>query len=127
MWRAAPGAYTGGSCQTRVMERTSLTGLADDLLTKAHDAPAGRAATTLHPVEGGRLRQTMIAIKGGTSLSDHESPGEATLQVVRGSVRLTWAGDGLDLEAGDLAPIPPQRHGLEAVEDAVVVLTVALA
>lgn len=31
----------------------------------------------------------------------------------------------MELVAGDHAPIPPQRHGLHAHEDAVVLLTVA--
>jgi quercetin dioxygenase-like cupin family protein len=108
------------------MDRTSLIALADDLLAQAREAHAGRAASTLHPFDDGRIRQTVIAMTAGTALSDHESPGEATLQVLRGDVRLTWAGDALDLAAGDFAPIPPQRHGLEAAGDAVVLLTVAL-
>lgn len=108
------------------MERTSLPGLAEDLIEQAREAHAGRAATTLHPVHGGKLRQTVIAMTGGTQLADHESPGEATLHVLQGSVRLTWSGDELELSAGEIAPIPPQRHGLEAVGDAVVLLTVAL-
>jgi len=108
------------------MERTSLTSLADDLLGQAAEAHAGRAAATLHPFGDGRLRQTVIAMTSGTALADHESPGEATLQVLRGDVRLTWSGDSLDLTAGDIAPIPPQRHGLDAVGEAVVLLTVRL-
>lgn len=106
------------------MERTSLTSLADDLLAKAREAHAGRAGHSLHPFADWRLRQTLIALTAGTALSDHESPGEATLQVLAGRVRLTWSGDDLALEAGDIVGIPPQRHGLEATEDAVVLLTV---
>lgn len=110
------------------MDVVSLTGLAEDLLSQAREAHSGRAAATLHPVVGGRLRQTVIALRAGAALADHESPaGEATLQVVTGSVALTWSGDRLDLGAGDVAPIPPQRHGLAAAEDSVVLLTVALA
>lgn len=108
------------------MERTSLPALADDLLAQAREAHAGRAASTLHPFADGQLRQTVIALTAGTSLSDHESPGEATLQVLRGDVRLTWSGDDLELTAGDIAAIPPQRHGLDATADAVVLLTVRL-
>lgn len=106
------------------MERTSLTSLADDLLAKAREAHAGRAAQSLHPFADWRLRQTLIALTSGTALSDHESPGEATLQVLAGRVRLTWSGDDLALETGDIVGIPPQRHGLEATEDAVILLTV---
>jgi len=34
------------------------------------------------------LRQTLIALTAGSSMSEHENPGEATLQVISGRVRL---------------------------------------
>lgn len=108
------------------MEPTPLPDLAEGLLAKAHESSAGRAAETLHAVEGGRLRQTVIALRSGAALSEHQSPGEATLQVLTGAVRLAWSDGELHLSAGQLAAIPPQRHGLDATEDAVVLLTVAL-
>lgn len=105
---------------------TALLALADELLAVARTASAGRAAHTVHGGHEHRLRQTVIALVAGRRLGEHESPGEATLQVLRGSVRLhagadTWAGD-----VGDLVVIPPQRHDLEAVSDAAILLTVAL-
>jgi quercetin dioxygenase-like cupin family protein len=109
------------------MDVVSLPGLTEDLLAQAREAHSGRAATTLHPVVGGKLRQTAIALTAGTTMADHESPGEATLHVLSGAVALVWSGDRLHLGAGQIAPIPPQRHGVEATEDAVVLLTVALA
>lgn len=108
------------------METVRLTELAEEHLGRAAQAKAGRSAVTIHGGQGNHLRQTLIALRGGGRLGEHESPGEATLQVVRGSVRLhagdeTWSG-----EAGDLVLIPPVRHDLEAVEDAVVLLTVGI-
>lgn len=102
-----------------------LFALAGELLEKAAGAHAHRAAHTLaHPVDG--LRQTVIALLGGTDLGEHESPGPASLQVIRGRVRVV-AGDGaVVLSAGQIAPVPMQRHGLHADEDSVVLLSVAV-
>lgn len=107
------------------MESTSLTQLVDTQLETARSAPAGRSATTVH---GGRehdLRQTLIALAGGRSLGEHESPGEATLQVLRGQVKLHTGNETWEGNVGDYLLIPPERHDLEAVTDAAVLLTVA--
>lgn len=102
----------------------SLTTVVADQLTKAHDSHAGRAARTLHGGHDHALRQTLVALVGGQELAEHESPGEATLQVLSGRVRLLAGDDAWDGGAGDLAVIPPARHTLLALEDAAVLLTV---
>ena len=71
------------------------------------------------------LRQTLIALTAGTSMSEHENPGEATLQVISGRVRLDSGDDHWEARVGDLLFVPPARHSLFAVEDVVVLLTVA--
>ena len=71
------------------------------------------------------LGQTVIALAAGTSLSEHENPGEATVHVLSGRVRLLADGDSWDGREGDLIVIPPARHSLQAVDNAVVPLTVA--
>jgi quercetin dioxygenase-like cupin family protein len=79
-------------------------------------------------VYGGRehdLRQTLIALKAGAVLGEHEAPGEATLQVMEGQVVLRADSDEWEAGAGDHLVIPPQRHDLEALADSVVLLTVA--
>ena len=58
------------------------------------------------------LRQTLIALTAGTSLSEHENPGEATVQVLSGRVRLLAGGDSWDGREGDLIVIPAARHSL---------------
>ena len=64
------------------MESVSLNSVADEQLGLAREAHSGRAAHTVHGGVGHFLRQTVIALTGGTGLAEHESPGEATLQVL---------------------------------------------
>ena len=99
--------------------------LADDLLGEAGSAGAGRAARTLpHPVDG--LRQTVIALRDGQELAEHESPGPASLLVLRGRVRLVAGDRTIELGPDVFSPIPDQRHSLHADEDSVVLLSVAV-
>ena len=74
-----------------------LDDLVEEHLERARTATAGRSASTLHGGRTHRLRQTLVALAAGRSLGEHESPGEATLQVLRGRVHLhagdaTWSG-----------------------------------
>jgi quercetin dioxygenase-like cupin family protein len=107
------------------MQAYALSTVADEQLELAGAANSGRSAVTVY---GGRehdLRQTVIALTAGRRLGEHESPGEATLQVLRGQVRLHADGETWEGAAGDYLLIPPARHDLEAVTDCVVLLTVA--
>jgi quercetin dioxygenase-like cupin family protein len=102
----------------------SLQSLAQEHLGHARASAAGRSAHTLFGGHDHRLRQTLIALRAGQRLEEHESPGEATLQVLLGRVLLTAGAESHAAGAGDLLPIPPARHALAAEEDAVVLLTV---
>ncbi len=106
------------------MEGISLTRLADEHLEAARTSRAGRSAHTVHGGHDHLLRQTVIAMTAGTELAEHNSPGQATLQVLRGRVRVTAGADTWTGAEGDLLVIPPERHGLHADADAVVLLTV---
>ena len=98
---------------------------AGELLEKATSEPAGRAGRTLaHPVDG--LRQTVIALRGGADLAEHESPGAASLLVLQGRVRLVAGEKSISLAAHQIAPIPNRRHSLHADENSVVLLSVAV-
>ena len=108
----------------RKAESISLTALAEELLGQARAASSGRAAHTVSGGRGHRLRDTAIALAAGEELAEHSSPGEATLQVLRGRVRLTTPTVSVELAANDFMVIPAERHALAALEEAVVLLTV---
>ena len=106
----------------RIKSVVSLTALSENHLAAAHAASAGRSAHTIH---GGHvLRQILLALAAGRSLGENESPGEATLRVLVGRVRLSAGADHWEAAAGNHLPIPPSRHDLTAIEDSVVLLSV---
>src|SRR3954451_9651844 len=107
------------------MHKESLTALTRHHLGAARTASSGRSA---HTVCGGHermLRQTLVALRAGSNLEEHENPGEATLQVLHGRVTLVAGEVRTNGSPGDLMFVPDSRHALEAVEDSVVLLTVA--
>lgn len=106
------------------MQSISLTSLAAEKLAEAKQSHSGRAAHTIHGGHTHELRQTVLALLADHDLSEHDSPGEATLQILQGHVRLTTADAAWEGKAGDYVVIPRVRHGLHAVEDSVVMLTV---
>ncbi len=106
------------------MQSLSLPQIADIQLDEARASSSARAALTIHGGQQSSLRETVIAILAGHGLGEHESPGEATLQVLRGHVRLTAGEQVWEGVAGDHLVIPDRRHSLDAIEDAAVLLTV---
>ncbi|BCO36654.1 LuxR family transcriptional regulator [Mycobacterium heckeshornense] len=106
------------------MESISLTDLAAQKLAEARQTNSGRAAHTLHGGHNHELRQTVMALLAGRELGEHDSPGQASLQVLHGHVHLSAGADSWDGKTGDYVVIPPQRHSLQAIEDSVIMLTV---
>lgn len=102
----------------------SLADVGEGLLRDARNSPARRAARTI--MASTVMRSTLIALVEGAEMNEHASPPAATLQVVTGHVQLVVGDQQHDLRAGELVRIPPQRHGVRALADAVVLLTVAL-
>ncbi len=107
------------------MEKSSLTALARQQLNLARNASSGRSSRTVYGGHEHVLRQTLIALAAGRVLDEHENPGEATVHVLTGRVRLVSGDTSWEGSAGDLLIVPDARHTLEALEAAVVLLTVA--
>jgi quercetin dioxygenase-like cupin family protein len=106
------------------MKKVSLTALVRAQLQLARGASSGRSATSVFGGHEHRLRQTMIAIAAGRVLDEHASPGEATVHVLHGRVRLVCGPTSWDGSPGDLLIVPDAPHSLEALEDSAVLLTV---
>jgi quercetin dioxygenase-like cupin family protein len=107
------------------MEKFSLTAIAREQLEQAKTATSGRSASTIFGGHEHALRQTVVALVEGSSLDEHESPGEATVHVLTGRVRLTAGNDAWTGRTGDLLVVPAARHALDALEDSTILLTVA--
>ena len=106
------------------MQKLSLDALARELLQRAAGAAGGRAAQT---VVGGHekvLRQTVIAMVSGTAMTEHASPGEASVYVMRGRVALAAGDQSWEGRNGDLIIIPDASHSMQALQDSAVLLTV---
>ncbi|GAB3586992.1 cupin domain-containing protein [Calidifontibacter terrae] len=95
-----------------------------ELLATAASSSSGRHTQVLHAAPDKSLTQVMLALSSGRELSEHENPGQATLQVVSGKVRLVADKQEWTLDAGGYVTIPFTRHSLHALTDAVVILTI---
>jgi quercetin dioxygenase-like cupin family protein len=89
-------------------------------ITDDHDG--GRAAKTVMHEPG--LRATLIALRAGQELAEHDAPPAASLLVVAGDVQLRTSSYTTSLTGGQLTAIPHERHSLLADTDAIVLLTV---
>ena len=106
------------------MDKLSLVAMAREQGRRAAAASSGRAAETVYGGHEHSLRQTVIALTAGTSLAKHENPGEATVHVLHGRVRLSTDRVSWEGRSGDLIVVPQCRHSLLALADAAVLLTV---
>jgi quercetin dioxygenase-like cupin family protein len=105
------------------VQKMSLDAIARDQLRSARTATSARAATTVFGGHEHVMRQTVIALRAGSGLSEHRNPGEATVLVLKGRVELvagteTWQG-----RTGDLLIVPQAPHTLHALDDSAVLLT----
>src|SRR5215471_8829875 len=86
---------------------------------------SGRSAETVFDGHQHALRRTVVALTAGSALDEHKNPGEATIQVLRGRVRLSAGQVAWEGRTGDLLVVPDARHALAAVEDSAILLTVS--
>ena len=119
--RAHPEAWLGASRMTEPIDLPATRRRAARSTTEGHDG--GRAAKTVLHEPG--LRATLIALRAGHELAEHDAPPAASLFVVSGDVRLRSIDrrPGADRRAS-WSPIPHERHALLADSDAIVLLTV---
>lgn len=107
------------------MNKVSLDAIARERLAEAGASSSGRSAETIVGGHEKVLRQTLLALRAGSDLTEHENPGEATVHVLRGRVTLSAGQVSWDGRSGDLLVVPAERHSLHALEDSVILLTVA--
>lgn len=89
-------------------------------LEEATSSDKGRSAEIL--VRDGPLRQTVIGLRAGEVLAEHNSPPAASMYLLRGRVRVTGQ-DRSEVVAGEIVALTHVRHGVEALEDSVFLLT----
>ena len=107
------------------MEKFSLTALARLQLETARRTPNGRGSKTVYGGHEHVLRQTVIAMVAGSEMKEHENPDEATIYVFQGRVNMVAGDVSWNGSPGDLLIVPASRHSLQAIEDSVILMTVA--
>lgn len=99
---------------------TRLPHLARAARASADASAHGRHAEIV--VHDGPLRQTVIAIRQGVELGEHNSPPAASLLILEGRVRVTGQ-DEVEMSAGEMSVLTHARHAVLALEDTVFLLT----
>ena len=84
----------------------------------------GRNAKTLVKYED--LRVVLTALRAGTGMPDHRTEGRISIQTIRGHLRIRAEGRTFDLPVGGLLALDGGLvHDVEALEDSVLLLTIA--
>lgn len=126
--RTRPPGVTSGSPQ-RPSQRVAAPVMTFDLageIEQLHAEPAWRTgdrnAKTL--VKESDLRVVLTALKAGASTAPHQVDAPATLQVLRGCLRVHLPEGPVELSAGGLLALDRNiRHRVEALEDSAFLLT----
>ena len=92
------------------------------LWDSANQAMARRAGSTIYRGDG--IRQTMVVLLHGAHMAEHLSPQEGFIHVLQGAIRLDGDGRSWEISAGQLLPVPPEKHSVTALQDTVFTLTV---
>jgi quercetin dioxygenase-like cupin family protein len=107
------------------MDTLSLQTTARELSRKAAEARSGRAADTVFGGRERRLRQTVVALRAGAEMAEHEGPGEATLLVLSGRLEVVAGESRWQASEWDYLVVPNAPHSVEAKTDTTFLLTVA--
>lgn len=108
-------------------QKISLIAQARRELKLAADAASGRSAKTVYGGHERALRQTVVGLIAGRRMEEHNNPGEATMHVIQGHLRLHSGDTVWEGLPGDFLIVPQARHWVEAVDDSAFVLTVVKA
>ena len=122
--------------------------MTDHSYLRTHDLAAehllidlGAAATELHTMtpddqdrggvtlmKQGGLNVVLTHLHAGGTLAEHSAPGATTVQVLDGHVRVQIGDKTLDVHAGRLIAFDARvRHGVEAIGDSTLLLTLTQA
>ncbi|RJT75114.1 cupin [Arthrobacter cheniae] len=94
--------------------------VAKNVLKEASSNDKGRSAELV--IHDGPLRQTVLGLTSGQVLAEHNSPPAASMYLLQGRVRVTGQ-DQSEVVAGEIVVLTHVRHGVEALEDSVFLLT----
>jgi quercetin dioxygenase-like cupin family protein len=100
---------------------TDIDQVGREHLDVAVDSPHGRSAVMV--AQDGPLRQTIIALRAGTTMGEHNPPLAGSIYVLEGAITVVSASDRAAVNEDQLALLPRERHSVEAVEDCVFLLT----
>lgn len=89
-------------------------------LAAALENEHGRSAELI--LRDGPMRQTIIALRSGAELAEHNSPAAASVQVLSGRIRVTGQ-QVAEIPAGRIDVLSHDRHSVLALEDSVFLLT----
>ena len=96
-----------------------------DLIERARTTRAGRTAKTL--VKEGPLRITLVALRQGVSLQEHQVAGAVSIQALHGRVAVEADGSRSDLRAGQLLVLDADiSHRATAVSDCAMLITMSM-
>ena len=104
------------------MEKLALGQLVEAQLEAAR-GNGGRSTALLVQGEHSSVFQVLLALTEGGVLEDHGNPGDATLQVVRGRMRLRVGEAAVDLGEGDHVVIPHADHRVDGLTDSAGIIT----
>jgi quercetin dioxygenase-like cupin family protein len=108
------------------MELVSTANLDQASISAALAAVSSPTGRFIQPLAGlGALKIMLVAMREGNRWTEHQTPGRASVHVLRGRIRMHALERDFDLGASTLLALESNiRHDVEAMEDTVFLLTV---